>query len=160
MGGTQELEEQAYRFAAELLLPASEISLDFNAERISLFRLAALKRKWQVSMQALTRRARDLEAISDRQYRYLMQQMSMRGWRMEEPVFATQQIEMPRLIPKLMEVTFGAAPDLRKIANGFHLTKDFLAAVLRMCSAGPNNGPTKASSGKARILSFADKAPN
>jgi len=159
MGGTQELETQAYRFAAELLLPMRDIARDFNCEKINLFRLAALKRKWQVSMQALARRARDLEAISDRQYRYLMQQMSMRGWRTNEPVFTPQQIEMPRLIPKLAEVAFGSTPDLRKIANEFHLAKDFLSGILTMCSAAPIRAAVKASAGPARILSFANKIP-
>jgi Zn-dependent peptidase ImmA (M78 family)/DNA-binding XRE family transcriptional regulator len=80
LGGTQELEVLAYRFAAELLMPMREIAPELDSERLTLFRLAALKKTWQVSMQALARRARDLEAISDRQYRYLMQQMTMRGW--------------------------------------------------------------------------------
>jgi Zn-dependent peptidase ImmA (M78 family) len=151
------LEEQAYRFAAELLTPVGEVSLDFNSERINLFRLASLKRQWQVSMQALARRARDLEAISDRQYRYLMQQMSMKGWRMEEPVFSAQQIEMPRLIQKLTEVAFGQTPDMKKMATEFHLTKDFLAGVLKTNSTGSRKSVIKKSDDRARILSFVGK---
>ena len=136
VSGTQELETQAYRFASELLMPARDISRDLSSEKLNLFRLASLKSKWQVSMQALARRARDLDVISDRQYRYLMKQMSIKGWRMEEPSFAPVQLELPRVIPKLTEVAFGPSADLRKMANELHLTAEFVAGILSMCSLG------------------------
>ncbi|MGB6683569.1 MAG: ImmA/IrrE family metallo-endopeptidase, partial [Candidatus Acidiferrum sp.] len=133
VGGTQELETQAYRFAAELLMPANDIAEDLSREKLNLFTLAALKSKWLVSMQALARRARELDVASDRQYRYIMKLMSMRGWRLEEPNFVTPQAELPRVIPKLIEVVFGPTPDLRKMASELHLTPDFISSVLAMC---------------------------
>ncbi|MGB6885910.1 MAG: hypothetical protein WBE10_17800, partial [Candidatus Acidiferrum sp.] len=59
--------------------------------------------------------------------------MSMRGWRLEEPNFVTPQAELPRVIPKLIEVVFGPTPDLRKMASELHLTPDFISSVLAMC---------------------------
>jgi Zn-dependent peptidase ImmA (M78 family) len=70
--GTQELETNAYSFASELLMPSNAILGDLTAEKLNLFRFAKLKSTWGVSMQALTRRSRELEVINDRQYRYLM----------------------------------------------------------------------------------------
>ena len=76
-------------------MPAGTIIEDLKSERLTLFRLAALKIKWQVSMQALARRARELQVLSDRQYRYLMQQIATRGWRTHEPEFQQLQDEKP-----------------------------------------------------------------
>ena len=90
------LEEQAYKFAAELPMPARDIIEDLRQEKLSLFRLAQLKNKWLVSMQALARRARELQVITERQYRYIMQQVSMRGWRTSEPQFVEIKLEKPR----------------------------------------------------------------
>jgi Zn-dependent peptidase ImmA (M78 family) len=58
--GTRELERHAYRFAAELLMPTDSILDQLTAEKLTLFRLAALKATWGVSIQALARRAREL----------------------------------------------------------------------------------------------------
>jgi Zn-dependent peptidase ImmA (M78 family)/DNA-binding XRE family transcriptional regulator len=157
LGGTQELELQAYRFAAELLMPTHDIKQEFDSERLSLFRLAALKRKWQVSMQALARRARDLEAISGRQYRYIMQQMSVKGWRTEEPSFAQQQVELPRVITKLTEVTVGTSPNLDKMAVDFNVSKNFLANILNLCSIQSKNSSKTKNPRNAEVIAFATK---
>jgi len=160
LGGTQELETHAYRFAAELLMPANDIAEDISSEKLTLFRLASLKKKWQVSMQALARRARDLDVISDRQFRYLMQQMSIKGWRTEEPTFGQGQAELPRLVPKLAEVSFGHAIDMQKVANEFCMTKDFVAGLMSMCSLNPALGSKKTKAQQPQPIAFVSKRAN
>lgn len=160
LGGTQELETHAYRFAAELLMPANDIAEDISSEKLTLFRLASLKKKWQVSMQALARRARDLDVISDRQFRYLMQQMSIKGWRTEEPTFGQGQAELPRLVPKLAEVSFGHAIDMQKVANEFCMTKDFVAGLMSMCSLNPALGSKKTKAQRPQPIAFVSKRAN
>lgn len=157
VSGTQDLETQAYRFASELLMPAQDISKDFSSEKLNLFRLASLKGKWQVSMQALARRARDLDVISDRQYRYLMKQMSIRGWRTEEPSFGQAEVELPRVIPKLTEVVFGPSPSFQKLANEFHLSADFIKNILGMCHLSTSQNSRKASARAPQPLQFHKK---
>ena len=156
-GGTHELEADAYRFASELLMPANSIVEDLRSERLNLFRLAALKKKWQVSMQGLARRARDLQVISDRQYRYLMKQMSMRGWRLEEPDFEPLPAERPRAVRKLVEVVLGRSIDLRRLASEFHLTEKFLSDVFDRCSSGPEAKVIPKLSGRGRVVSFTER---
>jgi Zn-dependent peptidase ImmA (M78 family)/DNA-binding XRE family transcriptional regulator len=158
--GEQGLEMQAYRFAAELLMPTQDMARDLSSERLTLFRLATLKKSWQVSMQALARRARDLEAISDRQYRYLMQQMSMKGWRTDEPNFTPQQVETPRLIPKLAEVALGLSPSLQTIANDYCLTTDFIAEVLHAPAKANPSDSAKLKSRNADVVAFSKKRKN
>jgi Zn-dependent peptidase ImmA (M78 family) len=156
--GTQELEVHAYRFAAELLMPADTIMGDLTAEKLNLFRLAALKGIWGVSMQSLARRAHELEVINERQYRYLMKQMSMKGWRTEEPNLTPLIIERPRAILKLAEVALGPTANLQHVARDFALTKVFLSSVFEMCEPAPKNnahGPPRSRSG---VLAFKRKA--
>lgn len=78
-------EEQANAFAGAFLMPASEVRRDFMG-RVDLDRLAQLKRKWRVSMQALAYRAHRLGCIDATRFKSIFKQMSRRGWRKTEPV--------------------------------------------------------------------------
>ena len=79
----KELELQANIFASEMLMPEEGLMIDL-VPPITLTSLAPLKPKWGVSIQALVKRAKDLEIISARQYRYLFEQIGSRGWIMQE----------------------------------------------------------------------------
>lgn len=138
--GTHDLEVEAYMFATELLMPRSSILPDLVAERLTLFRLAALKAKWGVSMQALARRARDLEVITDRQYRYLMKQFSLNGWRTEEPNLTPVRPELPRALRKLAEVALGTPIRLKQAAKELVLPENFVSQLFEQCEPPPSKG--------------------
>lgn len=87
-------EAEADRFAAELLMPRADIRPLLGD--VSLAGLAQLKRTWMVSMAALLRRARDLDRISDYQYRQSSIELSRAGYRTREPVVVAA--ERPRLL--------------------------------------------------------------
>lgn len=95
---TPEMEQEANEFAAAFLMPAADIRQSFMGRRITLELLAALKPEWRVSMQALLRRAKDLGFADANQYRYLMQRISQRGWRLREP----PELDFPREIPTVL----------------------------------------------------------
>lgn len=78
-----QIEEEADQFAAAFLMPASEIITDFTV--VNLARLAQLKPYWKVSIQALIRRAKDLNKITERQYRSLNAELSSLGHKVREP---------------------------------------------------------------------------
>jgi Zn-dependent peptidase ImmA (M78 family)/transcriptional regulator with XRE-family HTH domain len=84
-GPAEDVEKIANTFAPALLMPASDIEEDFMRP-LTLVRLAELKEKWGVSMQALVMRAGALGMISENQKRYLFVQMSQLGYRRKEPV--------------------------------------------------------------------------
>lgn len=90
---TENQETEADQFASELLMPAREIRDELN--HLTLAKLAVLKEKWRVSMAALVRRARDLETISESEYRKLNIDLSTAGYRKNEPV--TIAPDHPRL---------------------------------------------------------------
>lgn len=113
--GGRTVEDQAHRFASELLMPAAEVrallppTMGANAWRT----LAKLKEQWGVSMQALLFRARQLGRLGDVSYRNAMTTISTRGWRRDEPGLVNA-IEQPSLMPRAAEllVQEGISQDL------------------------------------------------
>ncbi|MDD4890561.1 MAG: XRE family transcriptional regulator [Phycisphaerae bacterium] len=113
---TERIENEADRFAAEFLMPAREIRPDLGG--MSLERAAALKPLWKVSMQALIRRAWDLDVVPESRYRRLCTLVSMAGYRTNEPVPIA--IEEPTLLREIVNVHLGdhgyTIDDLSKLA--------------------------------------------
>ncbi len=104
------LENEANAFASEFLMPESAIKNDLLPP-VSLTTVAKLKPKWGVSMAALIYRARSLNVITDRQYRYLFEQLSARGWRKREPENLDLPHEKPQALRKMVETLFGDAEE-------------------------------------------------
>jgi len=98
---TPDIEEQAFRFAAEFLLPEREVMMDLRD--LSLPKLANLKRYWKVSMAALLKRAEELNTITSNQARYLWSQMSKAGYKTREPIELDVSGEQPYLLHELIE---------------------------------------------------------
>jgi len=97
---TENMEDEANRFAAEFLMPARDIQSVL--EPVTLPRLATLKSYWKVSMAALLKRASDLKKISVRQARSLWMRMGQAGFRMREPAELDIPIEDGTLFAELM----------------------------------------------------------
>ncbi len=110
--GGRIVEEQAHRFASELLMPAAQIRglLPATMGGNVWVTLARLKEQWGVSMQALLYRARRLGRLGDVSYRNAMTTISARGWRRDEPGLVAV-IEQPSLLPKAMELLEHAGID-------------------------------------------------
>ncbi|ACU37071.1 helix-turn-helix domain-containing protein [Actinosynnema mirum] len=103
--GGRIVEEQAHRFAAELLTPADQV-LDLLPATMGgdVWRsLARTKEQWGVNMQALLYRARWLGKLGDVSYRNAMTTISTRGWRRNEPGLV-DAIEQPSLLPRAVEL--------------------------------------------------------
>lgn len=123
---TDEMEEEADRFAAAFLMPARDILPDFN--HVTLPHLAQLKPYWRVSIAALIRRAYDLGAITERQYRALYEQMAQQGYRIEEPYPIA--IEQPTLLKEVFDAHTGELGySMTELAAIFGLYEDELRAV-------------------------------
>ncbi len=110
-------EREADRFAAALLMPRTDILAALGRARISLDELVAFRRRWGVSVQALMRRAHDLQLMTSDQYTRLYKQLSRRGWRKSEPVEIP--VEKPTLLTEALNVQ----------RNAHHYTDDELAEV-------------------------------
>jgi Zn-dependent peptidase ImmA (M78 family)/transcriptional regulator with XRE-family HTH domain len=103
--GGRTVEDQANRFAAELLMPAAEIRglLPEAMNAAAWPALARLKEHWGTSLQALLYRARRLGALSEVSYRNAMNTLATRGWRRGEPGLVTV-LEQPSILPRAVEL--------------------------------------------------------
>ncbi|MEJ7842636.1 MAG: ImmA/IrrE family metallo-endopeptidase [Rubrobacter sp.] len=123
----------ANRFASEFLLPEQSIRHELYPP-ITLSGLSKLKPRWGVSIQALIRRAYTLEIITQRQYKYLFQKLSARGWRTKEPDELAVKVEKPRAARQMAEllygVPYGDQIDFKKLAEDVNLTEQFVKEIL------------------------------
>lgn len=79
-------EQEAHRFAAELLMPAVAAHRELAGLTATDFRrLLALKETWGVSIGALIQRALDVGAIDENQFRDMRIRLSRLGWHRIEP---------------------------------------------------------------------------
>lgn len=99
-------ERAANRFAGAFLIPADALRAEVGASRksISVGELAALKRRYGVSLQALTYRCRDLGIINQTTFASLFKTFADRGWRsepFEEPESLPPEYESPKRFERL-----------------------------------------------------------
>ena len=99
-------EKAAQRFAGAFLLPADILRAEVGATRstISLGELAALKRRYGVSIQALTYRCRELGIVTEATFAELFKVFAERGWRappFKEPECMPEEYEQPRRFERL-----------------------------------------------------------
>ncbi|MET8031408.1 XRE family transcriptional regulator [Streptomyces sp. NPDC005345] len=100
--GSKVVENQAHRFAAELLLPEDELK-SLLPTKADWRTLAALKEAYGVSLQALLYRSRSLGVMSDVTYRNAIAYLSSQGWRRREPG-EMPAVEQPSLYPRAVEI--------------------------------------------------------
>ena len=96
----EDMERQADRFAAELLMPKEQIAPQLKF--VNLPKLAAMKPYWRVSMNALLYRAAEIGAIDARRKSYLWMLMGQSGYRKVEPVVIPR--EEPSALSELLSV--------------------------------------------------------
>jgi Zn-dependent peptidase ImmA (M78 family)/transcriptional regulator with XRE-family HTH domain len=127
--GTKEAENQAHRFAAAFLMPADAIR-DELPRRADWEQLGQLKRKWEVSLAALLKRAQTLGKMDPTAYTQAMKTMSARGWRKREPV-DLGPAEKPVLLAKALEVAAAHGVTLDALAAEHGLPLHDLRKVLQ-----------------------------
>lgn len=98
---SRDIEEEAHLFASELLIPSREIKPHLS--RVTIEKLAELKRYWKISMQSiLVKSYKQLSVLTQNQYHYLWKQMSYLGYRKKEPVFIP--VEKAQLIREIIDL--------------------------------------------------------
>jgi Zn-dependent peptidase ImmA (M78 family)/DNA-binding XRE family transcriptional regulator len=131
-------EGEADEFAAEFLMPEAVMRKSIQTP-VTLSSLAEIKSIWRVSIQALVRRAKDLDIITDRQYRYLFEQLSSLGWRTSEPV--SIETEKPRAIRQMAEMLYGNPIDYRAMANDMAVTPEFIREAMSQYAQRVDKSP-------------------
>ena len=150
----KEADEEAHRFAGELLLPEEVVRAEV-VHPITLSSLLPYRAKRKVSLQFLIRRLADLEIISQNQYRYLMMQVSSRGWRTHEPGDETVVQEQPKMLAKMVQVVYGNPPNFVKIKRDLCGAPVGLLRSLLGPSLPPEPTPEPQ---RSKVLSFYKRA--
>lgn len=133
------IEKAAYRFAGGLLAPRAAVFHELGTKRsfLTFEELHILKQKYGLSMQAWTRRARDLGVISESTYRSMCKQFSMLKWRKEEPgdqvpderpmrfsLLVYQAVAEGLITPSEGALLLGQRPAVSKDLSGIDLLSD------------------------------------
>ena len=119
--GSKIVEDQANRFAAEFLMPESDIA-DSLPRTADWARLAALKSRWGVSMAALLYRARTLKIMKEVTYRNAMGTMSAQGWRRHEPG-VPRPLENPTMLTRAVELSCDSGTGRDQLAGRARVTR-------------------------------------
>lgn len=122
------VEDEANSFASAFLLPRAGIIREFpRSKQLSWRGLIDLKVRWGVSLQALVRRAYDLDLITAVQYRSANVYISKKGWRINEPEERSIPFEQPEIIQQALAVLERKGKTVPAIAHDLHMRPEILA---------------------------------
>jgi Zn-dependent peptidase ImmA (M78 family)/transcriptional regulator with XRE-family HTH domain len=135
--GSRVHEREANTFAAELLMPATEI-----AERlptpVDITVLKEVADGYGVSVAALAYRGKDLGVYSESTLRRIMATLTRLGWRTDEPVGSRYPGERPTLLPKAAELAASHGLPLPLLADRLHLPLPRLRDLLGVPAPRPH----------------------
>lgn len=100
----KQIETEANQFASALLLPEESFVRDVVIMPTNLDHYLYLKKKWNVSVGAMVRRAYSLNIINSAQYTTLQRKMSSNGWRTIEPFDENYLPTKPVLLSEAVKV--------------------------------------------------------
>ncbi|AEV28426.1 putative Zn peptidase [Sphaerochaeta pleomorpha str. Grapes] len=92
-------EKEANEFASSLLLPPNTFCKEIEKDPLNLEFYVYLKKKWQVSIQAMLYRANSAGILTQEQFQNLMKKIQYRHWRTLEPLDNV----LPVLSPSVFE---------------------------------------------------------
>ncbi len=101
---TDHIEDEANKFAGELLVPERQFRRLLIGQRITLEWLARQKAYWKTSMAFLLYKAGAIDAITRHQSEYVWKKLSALGWRTREPQETDFPYEEPTVFPKLLKM--------------------------------------------------------
>jgi Zn-dependent peptidase ImmA (M78 family)/DNA-binding XRE family transcriptional regulator len=127
----EQAEDDVKLFVGEFVLPEDAMRREMTAP-VTLASLSSLRPRWGASIQFLAARSRQLEITTPNQFKYLMQQMSMRGWRTNkrEPGDESIPQEKPQFLAKIIESMYGVRPDLKRMRREIGIPMGLLKSLL------------------------------
>ena len=129
---TEQQEREADAFAAEFLLPAASLRLEWRNQP-NLDDLLPLKRRWGLSLSALIRRAHDCDLLDEKAYRHWNIVLSTSGMHRKEP--NPLPPEQPRLLTDSIRTQLAKGATLEKLAERTHMSTDEFSSVFMEKSA-------------------------
>lgn len=142
------MEQEANRFASELLMPKAGILPDLK-RGVTIPQLGRLKEKWRVSMASLIYRAKTLGAITDYQASSLYRQMNFHGIRKSEPFEFPH--EPPQLPTQLIDIHLSELGyELLELSEGMKTLPNEFASMHGL--KPPEDGDLASSKPKLKLI--------
>jgi Zn-dependent peptidase ImmA (M78 family)/transcriptional regulator with XRE-family HTH domain len=141
--GDETTESEANRFASAFLLPRQGFIREYPKGNVLQWdRLFALKRRWQVSVQAILRRAYDLQLIDSKLYRRAFMTVARKGWKTQEP-FEPEFSEQPEVVHVAFDYLRNQNMSLQEIATAVELTIEQLLDLTNLSITHLDNSSLK-----------------
>ncbi|TVX93068.1 helix-turn-helix domain-containing protein [Paenibacillus agilis] len=112
------IENEAHRFAGAFLLPSPSFGTEVLSTSLEHF--ISLKKRWKVSIGAMSYRSKDLDIFSDYQYINMRSKMAKNKWLTKEPLDDELPFEEPVLLKQAIEAV---------IDNRIKTKQDFVSDV-------------------------------
>jgi Zn-dependent peptidase ImmA (M78 family) len=125
-----EAEKEAKAFAGEFLFPEETMRREL-VPPITLSSLAQSKHRWRASLNFQVVQSYRIGLITQNQYRYLMQQLSIKGWRLTEEGDSEIALEAPRAFLKMAGLIYGSPIDLDRIRKEIGIPLDLLRVIFQ-----------------------------
>lgn len=130
--GSVYIERQADYFASEFIYPSDIFIEEIQELPLNFETFVMLKEKWKISMQAIVRKCKDLEIISDDKYIYFQKRISYNKWRTKEPLDDYIVPEEPRLLKDALELLIENERITKKdVLMDIDLDKD---EIIKLCN--------------------------
>lgn len=151
----KEAEQEANRFAAAFLMPAASV-LASTPRLPTLQDIIQSKRRWRVSVSALTHRLYELQWLTPWQYRTLYVEISQKGYRTKEP--NPIQRETSQILNKVFTTLRREGVNKMDIARALDIHLPdldalvFGLAMLPMQGSGTSSGERRSSHPPLRLV--------
>lgn len=130
--GSAYIERQADYFASEFIYPGDVFIEEIQELPLNFETFVMLKEKWKISIQAIVRKCKDLEIISDDKYIYFQKRISYNKWRSKEPLDDYIVPEEPRLLKDALELLIENERITKKdVLMDIDLDKD---EIIKLCN--------------------------
>lgn len=133
----KDLESEADRFAAELLMPRATV-LPYKGSTVTIQSILKLKHNWKVSAFALIVQMKNVGVLSEWQYKSLVIQASQMGLRTKE--IDGIKRETSHIINKILAALSEDGCSIADLANSICLPVDEVSGLLFRCAVIPNTG--------------------
>ncbi|HYT36933.1 MAG TPA: XRE family transcriptional regulator [Ktedonobacteraceae bacterium] len=151
-GDIREFEREANTFAAELLLPEATMER-LVVGPLSLLRALKIMEEWKVSIQAVVKRAHELQLITDNNYKSLYVQISQQKKRIQE-IEDKALKEKPRSLRSMAEEIYKKI-DYQQFARDTDLPTSVLKEIIE--SQASKEEYTRSNASEGKVIRFPEK---
>jgi Zn-dependent peptidase ImmA (M78 family) len=151
-GDIQEFEREANAFAAELLLPEATMER-LVVGPLSLLRALKIMEEWKVSIQAVVRRAHELQLITDSNYKSLYVQISQQKKRIQEIENKVPK-EKPRCLRSMAEARYPKKINYQQFARDVDLPISILKKIIEAQASKEEYTRSNAPSSEGKVIKF------